>query len=84
MSQQYVIRYDDHEVMGAAIAMQAHRLHLTPEQLIRRVLARELGDVGISASNLKRETSPEKCWINNGALRPIRKMEVCYESSASF
>lgn len=76
MKHRYVVHYGDEEAMGVAIAMQAHRLRLTPEQLIRRILARSLGDVGISDSPIKRETDPRQCWIHNGALLPPRGQEV--------
>ncbi|WP_075881899.1 hypothetical protein [Vreelandella massiliensis] len=69
-TKQFVVKYDEHEVMGDVLTKHARRLHITPEQLIRRVLARELGDVDLSASSLKRETCREAFWRNNGALMP--------------
>lgn len=83
MCHEYTVRYGDHEAMGVAIAMQAHQLQLTPEQLIRRILARELGDVGISASTIKRETDPRTCWVRNGVLMPHAQKEVSHEAAAS-
>ena len=70
MTQQYVIEYQEHEMMGGILAMQARRMHLTPEQLIRRILARELGDIGMPTSRLTRETDRTAFWANNGALAP--------------
>ena len=72
MKHHYTVRYQADEAMGVAIALQARRLKLTPEQLIRRVMARALGDVGISDTAVRRETDPKQCWIRNGALMPPR------------
>lgn len=74
--QTVTVHYQEYEVMYGVLLSQARLLHLTPEQLIRRILARELGGVSTSLTSIQRERDRDDFWLNNGALTSRFQPEV--------
>lgn len=74
--QTFTVHYQEDEVMYGVLLSQARRLHLTPEQLIRRILARELGGISTPLTTIRRERDRDDFWLNNGALTSPFQREV--------
>nr|WP_298057463.1 hypothetical protein [uncultured Halomonas sp.] len=68
MSRVFHVRYGDNDTVASLLERQSHRLGLTPEQYIRRLVARDLGDIDLP----NHSPVPGDNWVDflhkNGAL----------------